>query len=388
VGNVVVENATLFNVSAQRVTLGLNANASGLASIAMGNGTTASGSSSTALGYLTIASGLNSTALGYNTKATNDYSTAMGYNTTASGLNSTAMGYNTTASGMDSTALGYFSTANGNYSAALGYNTTASGNSSTAMGELSTASGNSSTAMGSNTKATNDCSTAMGAGTIAGGYISTAMGAFSTAGGYASTAMGESTTASGYRSTALGHSTTAGGDSSTAMGSFSQATNAGCLVWSDNSFPGAASISDNSVTMQASGGYRLFSSSGMSAGVSLAPGDTAWATLSDQNAKKNFAPVNGAEVLAKLAGVPVQQWNYKWEQDSAVPNIGPMAQAFKAAFYPGRDDKSITTLEFDGVELAAIQALNEKLEAENYQLRQRLANLEVIVQQLAHGREK
>jgi len=33
-----------------------------------------------------------------------------------------------------------------------------------------------------------------------------------------------------------------------------------------------------------------------------------------------------------------------------------MAQDFKAAFYPGRDHKSISTLEFDGVELAAIQA--------------------------------
>ena len=37
---------------------------------------------------------------------------------------------------------------------------------------------------------------------------------------------------------------------------------------------------------------------------------------------------------------------------------GAMAQDFKAAFYPGRDDKSISTLEFDGVELAAIQGLN------------------------------
>jgi len=39
-----------------------------------------------------------------------------------------------------------------------------------------------------------------------------------------------------------------------------------------------------------------------------------------------------------------------------------MAQDFKAAFYPGRDNKCITTLEFDGVELAAIKGLNQKLE--------------------------
>ena len=42
-------------------------------------------------------------------------------------------------------------------------------------------------------------------------------------------------------------------------------------------------------------------------------------------------------------------------RNNDVPNIGPMAQDFKAAFYPGRDDKGISTLEFDGVELAAIR---------------------------------
>ena len=34
-----------------------------------------------------------------------------------------------------------------------------------------------------------------------------------------------------------------------------------------------------------------------------------------------------------------------------------MAQDFKHAFYPGRDDKGISTLEFDGVELR--RALSE-----------------------------
>jgi uncharacterized coiled-coil protein SlyX len=70
-----------------------------------------------------------------------------------------------------------------------------------------------------------------------------------------------------------------------------------------------------------------------------------------------------------------------------------MAQDFKGAFYPGRDDKSITTLEFDGVELAAIQGLNRKieeknaeigkLEEQNKSLANRLAELERTVQTLA-----
>jgi uncharacterized coiled-coil protein SlyX len=97
--------------------------------------------------------------------------------------------------------------------------------------------------------------------------------------------------------------------------------------------------------------------------------------------------------LDKLAAIPIQQWNYKWESDKDVPNIGPMAQDFKKAFYPGRDDRGISTLEFDGVELAAIQGLNQKLnekdaqiqtlKRQNDSLAQRLTELEVTVKQLA-----
>ena len=70
-----------------------------------------------------------------------------------------------------------------------------------------------------------------------------------------------------------------------------------------------------------------------------------------------------------------------------------MAQDFKHAFYPGRDDKGISTLEFDGVELAAIQGLNEKvevsirkLEAENAELKQSVDELKAMVKQLTAQR--
>jgi hypothetical protein len=92
--------------------------------------------------------------------------------------------------------------------------------------------------------------------------------------------------------------------------------------------------------------------------------------------------VNGEEVLKKLAAMPLQSWNYKWEADTNTPHLGPMAQDFKAAFYPGRDDKSISTLEFDGVELAAIQGLNQKLEEELKERDARIAALEKALEQL------
>jgi hypothetical protein len=69
-------------------------------------------------------------------------------------------------------------------------------------------------------------------------------------------------------------------------------------------------------------------------------------------------------VLEKLIAMPKQSWNYKWESDANTPRLVPMAQDFRAAFYPGRDDKSIGALEFKGVELAAIQGLSQNLEEE------------------------
>jgi hypothetical protein len=165
---------------------------------------------------------------------------------------------------------------------------------------------------------------------------------------------------SSYATIPGGGNNIAGSYVSFAAGSSAYATNEYCFVWSDGSAP-TGSSANNSVTFRALGGYRFFTGSGAS-GVQLTEGATAWSTLSDRNAKKNFRPVDTVAVLNKLAAIPVQQWNYKWENNNDVPNIGPMAQDFKAAFYPGRDDKSITTLEFDGVELAAIQGLDRKLE--------------------------
>jgi trimeric autotransporter adhesin len=175
-----------------------------------------------------------------------------------------------------------------------------------------------------------------------------------------------------------------------AAGSYAQATNQGAFVWADFNTNNFSSTNNNEFAVRATGGVRLVTgidgTGNPNAGVKLDPAGTSWATISDRNAKKNFVAVNERAVLEKLGQVPVEQWNYKWESDQSVPNLGPMAQDFKRAFYPGRDDKSITTLEFDGVELAAIQGLNQKLEAElerkNVQidaLQRRLEKLEQVV---------
>jgi hypothetical protein len=113
---------------------------------------------------------------------------------------------------------------------------------------------------------------------------------------------------------------------------------------------------------------------------------------SDRNAKENFAPVSPEEVLDKVAALPIHEWNFT--NDVATRHIGPMAQDFYAAFAVGPDDKHIATVDADGVALAAIQGLNEKVEnskqdtqsqlqklkAENVELRARLEKLEQLLQ--------
>jgi hypothetical protein len=120
-------------------------------------------------------------------------------------------------------------------------------------------------------------------------------------------------------------------------------------------------------------------------------GATAFVSTSDRNAKENFAPVSPAEVLDKVAALPITTWNFKELPGSR--HMGPMAQDFYSAFHLGNSDTTITTVDPNGVALAAIQGLNLKLQADNAQLKQenellakRLDTLEAEVKAMA--REK
>jgi hypothetical protein len=115
---------------------------------------------------------------------------------------------------------------------------------------------------------------------------------------------------------------------------------------------------------------------------------------SDRNLKTDFAAINPLAVLARLAALPVQSWRYTNEL-AQVRHIGPMAQDFMQAFRLGTDDKVIGYVDENGVALAAIQGLNEKLEArskqveaENAKLKERLAALEALVQRLTQAQPR
>jgi hypothetical protein len=85
-----------------------------------------------------------------------------------------------------------------------------------------------------------------------------------------------------------------------------------------------------------------------------------WSCSSDRNLKENITPVDGRQTLAKLAEMPIAYWNARGT-DPSVRHLGPMAQDFRAAFGLGQDDKTISTIDLDGVALASIQGLNDEL---------------------------
>ena len=101
---------------------------------------------------------------------------------------------------------------------------------------------------------------------------------------------------------------------------------------------------------------------------------------SDRNVKTNFVAIHPTEVLAKVIGLNIQTWNYT-NAPASIRHLGPMAQDFYAAFGIGTDERHIATVDEGGVALAAIQGLNQKLEAENAELKARLEKIERL---LAH----
>ena len=105
-------------------------------------------------------------------------------------------------------------------------------------------------------------------------------------------------------------------------------------------------------------------------------------STSDRHAKQDFRSVEAAAILEKVVALPISEWAYKGE--SATRHIGPVAQDFKEAFGLGSSDKSIASVDADGVALAAIQGLNRKMEVENTALKERVEKLEKLLQKLAN----
>lgn len=324
--------------------------------------------------YATVGGGLTNTAGAFyatvgggwrNTASHHSSTVSGGTDNTASDL------YAAVGGGSENTASGRGSTVSG------GTDNTASGAGDTVGGGANNAaSGGGSTIGGGTNNTVNDV-----ADTVGGGQYNTADGPTATVGG------GDHNTASGWNATVPGGSfNTAQGDHSFAAGSYAKANHEGAFVWGDSTVADVASTADDQFIVRASGGVWFGTTSSpdiptdrfinTSTGAYLSTGGV-WTNASDRVLKENFAPVDNQEILARLAGVSISAWNYKGENPS-VRHIGPTAQDFHSAFGVGEDNRHISTVDADGVALAAIQGLYQMVQEKDAQI----ATLEVQVNTL------
>ncbi|MEZ5289393.1 MAG: tail fiber domain-containing protein, partial [Vicinamibacterales bacterium] len=238
-------------------------------------------------------------------------------------------------------------------------------------------------------------SIAMGLDPKAIGDNSLAFGHLAIAAAQDSVAIGRSTLASGNQAVAIGNFLSAAGAASLVLGTNAATTGAavGSFVFGDASTPNTVqAFLPNEFKVRAAGGTTFYSNAALSTGVRLAPGASAWSTLSDVHSKEHFRDLDGDEVLARLARMPIREWNYR-AQDPAIRHVGPTAQDFAAAFGLGEDALRISTIDADGIALRAIQALESRtrverdaLADENAALRAALASLTARIDALEHER--
>jgi hypothetical protein len=141
----------------------------------------------------------------------------------------------------------------------------------------------------------------------------------------------------------------------------------------------------NQFNVRADSFVEFFSNPDATVGVRLDVGS--WRSASDGHLKEHVRPLAGERVLARLARLPIREWNYI-TQDASIRHLGPTAQDFQAAFGLGESPLQISMVDADGMALGALQALetrtrrlaraHETRRREQAELGERLARLEAL----------
>ena|SRR5665213_1054689 len=296
-----------------------------------------------------------------------------------------------------SVAMGPSCTAAGTYSFAQGIGSNSAGFSSVAMGDEATADGDYAIAIGNLTSAHGQYSVAIGHNCIAGAQSSIAMGETCTAGNYDSFAEGYAAVADGNLSIAMGDNITAYGDYSMIFGkNLYDGRHVGDLMMGDSDPWNAGSVgsgTDNQMICRFSSGYYFITGGNTNrTGMVANHGDNSWSQISDSAKKEKIIPVDGEQLLNKIAKFNLCTWNYKGQDPKIFRHYGPMAQDFHNAF--GHDalgiignDTLIYQADFLGVSFTAIEALEKRTEKIEQQQNQ-ILDLQKQNEMLSSNNEK
>ncbi|MGD2178805.1 MAG: tail fiber domain-containing protein [Anaerolineae bacterium] len=351
----------------------------------------------------TIGGGVGNETGDYATVCGGSHNAASAYHATIGGgsYNAASVGHSVVGGGRQNTASGSMATVGGGWANAAthvdgtvggGRGNTAGGRHATVCGGLVNKAQRGAT-IGGGSFNTAGANAAIGGGSqnegggfhaaIAGGAGNEASANYATiAGGlnnsataiYANAAGGRGNRASGdYATVAGGFYNEAAGDFSFASGRRATvaATHPGAFLHADSHDSDFLSAAADEFAVRATGGVRLVtgidSSGSPLVGAELPAGSGSWSSLSDRAVKANVAPADASLILSLLAELPISTWNYAGQHPS-IRHIGPMAQDFHAAFSVGEDERHISTVDGDGVALAAIQALYRLVQERDVQI--------------------
>jgi hypothetical protein len=293
----------------------------------------------------------------------------------ASGSNAVVLGGEDNSAGGDESTVG-----GGDSNTASGeYDTVAGGNGNEATGSRSfigggvsnTADGQASVVAGGNLHNLFDSAgdySAVGGGeqnnaggnysAVPGGNKNSASSPYSTAlGGQNNTANGEGATIAGGKDNrtdgkaavvAGGADNDARGDYAFAAGRNATAAHAGSFVVGDASETEVTSSGTNEMRFQ----MEMYTPS--------------LNQTSSRTEKTDIESVDPEDVLDSVQSLDISTWEFTHTDDGR--HIGPMAEDFQSAFELGPDEETISSIDADGVALAAIQALAERVETLERQL--------------------
>ncbi len=225
-------------------------------------------------------------------------------------------------------------------------------------------------------------------GTVAGGGANSATAEYATAGGGRSNHATDdaATVAGGHKNAARGRRSTVGG------GYYNRALASGAVVpgGSDNVADGEYSFATgyNARTNGHDGAFVVGDSSDEpvradrdDAAVFQMPIHArAFNTTSTRAAKTDFESVDIQTVLERVRSLDVSRWRFDGD---AAPHMGPIAEDFHAAFDLGDGDESIATVDADGVALASIQGLADRVDELEAELADKSARIDDLEERLA-----
>jgi len=181
--------------------------------------------------------------------------------------------------------------------------------------------------------------------TVGGGENNRAIGTYSTIGGGKNNRTAPTNTTKGL------YATVPGGRDNVAEGNYSFAAGRGARALDDGSFVLADSTS---TTITSTNADEVRSQMDFYA--------QSFNTTSARARKTAVEPVDPGAMLSGVESVSVSTWEFERDEDGDQRHVGPMAGEFHETFGVGDDDGHISTVDADGVALAAIQGLAGRLD--------------------------